>query len=49
MCFHQCSGSMTYWYGSGCGCGSSDPYLCLTDPAPDSALFVSDLQDANKK
>ncbi len=24
----QCCGSMTFWYGS----GSSDPYLCLTDP-----------------
>jgi hypothetical protein len=26
--------------------GSAD--LCLTDPAPDPAIFVSDLQDANK-
>ncbi len=24
----QCSGSVIFWYGS----GSSDPYLCLTDP-----------------
>jgi hypothetical protein len=23
------------WYGSGCGSGSSDPYLCLTDPNAD--------------
>jgi len=37
------SGSVTFWYGS----GSVDPYLGLTDPDP--ALFVSDLQDANKK
>ncbi len=27
----QCCGSVTFWYGSGCGSGSSDPYLCLTD------------------
>ncbi len=26
-----------------------DPHLRLTDPAPNPALFVSDLQDANKK
>ncbi len=44
---------MTFWYES--GCGYSDPFLCLTDlnpdadPAPDPALFVSDLQDAKKK
>jgi hypothetical protein len=34
---------VTIWYGS----GSSDPFLWLTDPDP--ALFVSNLQDANKK
>ncbi len=49
----QWSGSVTFWYGSGCGYGFSDPYLSLTDPnadpAPDPALFVSDLYDANKK
>jgi hypothetical protein len=28
----QCLGSVKFWYGSGCGSGSSDPYLCLTDP-----------------
>ncbi len=37
---------------SGCESGSSDPYLWLTDsspdPAPDPALFVSDLQEAKK-
>ncbi len=32
----QCSGSMTFWYGSGCGSGSSDPYLWLTDPDADA-------------
>ncbi len=32
-----------FWYGS----RSADPYHGLTDPDP--ALFVSDLQDANKK
>jgi hypothetical protein len=36
---------MTFRYGS----GSSDPVRLLTDPDPDPALFVSDLQDANKK
>ncbi len=25
-----------FWYGSGCGSASSDPYLCLTDPDADS-------------
>ncbi len=25
----QCSGSVIFWYGSGCGCGSSDPYFWL--------------------
>jgi hypothetical protein len=39
----QCSGSVTFWYGS----GSADPYLSPTDP--DLALFVNDLQDTNKK
>jgi hypothetical protein len=43
----QCSEYVTVWYGS----GFSDPNLWLTDPDadPDPALFVSDLQDANKK
>ncbi len=36
-------------YESGCGSGSSDPYRWQTDPVPDLALFVSNLQDANKK
>jgi hypothetical protein len=40
---NQCSGSMTFWYGS----GSADPCLCQMDPAP--AIFVIDLQAANKK
>jgi hypothetical protein len=42
----QCSGSMIFWYRS----GSADPYFRLTDPAPtpNSALFVSDLQDGKK-
>jgi hypothetical protein len=35
--------------GSGSGSGSWDPYLWLTDPDADPALFVSDLQDAKKK
>ncbi len=46
MCRIQYSGSLTFWYGSGGGSGSSNPYLWPTDPAPaldpdpDSALFV---------
>ncbi len=47
-CNHQCSGSMTLWCGS--GSGSADPCLWLmdqySDPVP--AIFVIDLQDANK-
>ncbi len=39
----QCSGSMTFWGGS----GSADPCLWLMDP--DHAIFVIDLQDASKK
>jgi hypothetical protein len=47
--FRQCSGSLTFCYGS--GSGSAAPYLRVTDldPAPDPALFVSSLQDTNKK
>jgi hypothetical protein len=41
----QCCGSMIDWYGS--GSGSADPCLYLIDPDP--AIFVIDLQDANKK
>ncbi len=37
----QCCRSVTFWYGSG------HPGLWLKDPDP--AIFVSDLQDANKK
>ncbi len=47
--FQQCCGSMKFWYGSGCGSWSADPYLWLTDPEPEPAIFVSDLQDVNKK
>jgi hypothetical protein len=36
-CYNQCSGSVTFWYGS----GSVNPYHGLTDPEP--FLFVSDL------
>ncbi len=31
----QCCGSVIFWYGSGCGSGSSDPYLWLADPKVD--------------
>ncbi len=46
---NQCSGSMTFWGGS--GSGSSDPCFWLMDPDsdPDPAIFVIYLQDASKK
>ncbi len=40
----KCGGSMTFWCGS--GSGSANPSLWLMDPDP--AIFVTDLQDANK-
>ncbi len=44
-CYNQSCGSMTCW----CGSGSADPCLWLMDPDSDPAIFVIDLQDANKK
>jgi hypothetical protein len=46
---NQCCGSMTFWCGS--GSGSADPCIWLMDPDPDPdpAIFIIDLQDANKK
>jgi hypothetical protein len=44
-CCTECSGSMTFW----CGSGSGDPCLCQMDPDPGPAIFVIDLQDASKK
>ncbi len=41
----QCSGSMTFWGGS--GTGSADPCLWLMDPDP--SISDIDLQDASKK
>ncbi len=41
----QCCGSMTFW----CRSGSADPCLWLMNPDPDPAIFIIDLQDANKK
>jgi hypothetical protein len=38
---------VTFSYGS--GSADSYRYLCLTDPAPDPAPFVRDLQDTHKK
>jgi hypothetical protein len=35
VCSCQCCGFVTLWYGSGCGSGSSDPFICLTDPDSD--------------
>ncbi len=45
--FKQCCGSMTFW----CGSGSADLCLWQMDPDadPDPAIFIIDLQDANKK
>ncbi len=43
----QCCGSMAFWCGSRTGSGTADPCHWLMDP--DSAIFVTDLQDANKK
>jgi hypothetical protein len=43
--FKQCYGSMKFLYGS----GSADPYIRLMDPDPELAIFVSDLEDINKK
>jgi hypothetical protein len=31
------------------GSGSADPYIWLTDPAPEPSLFVSDLYEAKIK
>ncbi len=42
---NQVCGAMTFWFGS--GSGSGDPCLWLMDPDP--AIFVIELQDANKK
>ncbi len=39
----QRCGSVTFWNGS----GSADPYISLTDPDLDPAIFVSELQDSN--
>ncbi len=41
--FWQCSGSMTFW----CGSGSADPCLWLF--SADQGIFVIDLQDVSKK
>ncbi len=47
---HQEISSLTFSYPVlrirdilGYGSGSADPHLCLTNPAPDPAIFVSDL------
>jgi hypothetical protein len=49
--YKQCCGSVTFWCGSGSGCGSADPCLSQMDPDPvadqDPAIFVIDLQDSN--
>ncbi len=42
---NHCSGSMTFW----CGSGSADPCLWLMDPDPNPAILIVDLQDAKKK
>ncbi len=42
---------MTFWCGSGFGSGSVDSCFWLMDPDADQdpAIFLIDLQDANKK
>ena len=40
----QCCGSMTFWGGSG-----SMPWIRIRFLDPDPAIFIIDLQDANKK
>ncbi len=49
VCFWQCSGSMTFWCGS--GSGSADPCLWLMDPDPDAdpSIFIIDLRITNLK
>ncbi len=47
ICCLTCCGSMSFYCGSGSGSGSADPCMWLLDPDP--AIFVTDLQDANKK
>ncbi len=47
--FFQCSGSMTCWCGSGSGTADPCLWLMAPDSEPDPAIFVIDLQDANKK
>ncbi len=44
-CFSQCSGSVTFWYGS----GSLGPFKmdCRSGSGSGSALFGSDFQDCN--
>jgi len=42
---YQCCGSMTF----GCRSGSADPCFCLMDLDPDPAIFVINLNVANKK
>jgi hypothetical protein len=42
----QCCGSVTFWYG-GSRIRASDYELIIPDRSP--AIFVIDLQDANKK
>ncbi len=44
---NECCGFVKVCYGS--GCGSADPYLGVMDSDPDPAIFVTDLQDVNKK
>ncbi len=51
-CLDQCSGSMTFWCGSGSVSGSADPCFWLMDSDPDADpdpdIFVIDLQEAKK-
>ncbi len=42
-------GSVTFWYRSGSGSISADPYHCVTDPDPDPALFRQWLSRCGQK
>jgi hypothetical protein len=48
--FFQCSGSMTFWCGSGSADPCSDYWIRIRMRGdPDPAIFIIDLQDVNKQ
>jgi hypothetical protein len=40
----QCCGSVRLWYGFGCRYGSSDLYICPTDPDVDPGVIGKNLR-----